>query len=130
MLNRRLFLRAGAGALVAAPAFIAWPALAQTLNLGTQWNIREVSVSGNVSFTGTWTLRPGSKTFDAQWRQDGTSNTAEDVIDFVEQNGEEVILYRQGLNGRYIGKVEAGGRQIRGTATWYTPRDYWTAEIE
>lgn len=129
MLSRRKLFQAAAGAFLAAPAFISSRAPARGFYLGWKWNVVEVSVSANQRFVGTWTLRPGTSTFDAEWRMESTGQMLHDTIEFSGYSQGRVTLLRRSLNGRYIGRISPDGRSIEGDATWYKNGDHWTAEI-
>lgn len=94
--------------------------------LGNQWQVTEC-----YGWSGTWTRRPNTNTFDAFWRHtNGTS--ASDVIDLKSWNTttNEVVLYRRNLNGYYKAFYNAGSRSlVNGTASWYPAGQGWSAII-
>ncbi len=122
MRTHRRFLLAALAAIVTAPA-----ALAQGFDLGSSWRVTEYSSDGR-RFDGTWT-RVGERTFRARWRDSSNGQSIEDTIRFVALRGNEVVLHRAGLNGRYYGRLSPDGRTIEGRASWYRGNDYWTAEV-
>jgi hypothetical protein len=97
-------------------------------DLGKSWEVQERSASGNV-YKGVWT-RSGPRSFKAQWRDPVTGNTISDTIEFESQNGNAVVLFRNGLKGRYFGTLSPDGRSIQGSASWYGRGDRWSAEIK
>lgn len=92
-------------------------------HLGRVWSVNEDG------WIGTWTRRGDSHTFDAHWRHpDGRE--VRDVLVLEKREGDVVVIYREGMKGRYTGRVEAGGRRIiQGTATWFNANQRWSAEI-
>lgn len=122
LLNRRWAVFGTAVAL-------ATPALAQPgFDLGAYWQVEEVSRT--VYWTGIWTRRGTSRTFDANWTEKRSRQTVADVLEFRGLRGGEVVLHRRHLNGEYFGRVAPDGRSIRGSASWYDADAYWTAVIE
>ncbi len=132
-LDRRLFLQAGASALLVSPA------LAQSVpggpgnsdfNLGRTWRVIESGVNGFL-WEGTWTRRGDSNFFLAHWREVRKSGgELRDTIEFKGVNGDEVQLYRVSLNGYYYGKLNAERTKIvSGRASWYAAGDSWNADI-
>jgi hypothetical protein len=99
-----------------------------SFDLGQRWQVREVSASGPV-FDGVWT-RTGPRSFAAEWRQVGSREVIRDIIDVESLNGDAVVLYRRGLNGRYFGTLSADGRFVSGHASWYGAGDNWSAATE
>lgn len=93
-------------------------------SLGSVWKVTECC-----GWTGTWTRRAGTNTFDAKWRHtNGT--TAQDVIILQSWNKYDgkIILKRQAINGTYAGKIDTRNRKITGgTASWYKAGDTWSA---
>jgi hypothetical protein len=92
--------------------------------LGSVWQVTECC-----GWTGTWTRRPGTNTFDAKWRHtNGT--TAQDVITLQSWHkyAGTITLKRQSINGTYTGTVNTQTRKItQGTASWYQPGETWSA---
>jgi hypothetical protein len=109
------------------PPASAPPAAQAPFDLGTRWVVREVSDDGRV-FDGTWT-RSGPRSFSAQWRDTVTGETISDAIEFESQTGNAIVLFRQGLKGRYFGTLSPDGRIVQGSASWYPPGARWSAEI-
>lgn len=97
-------------------------------DIGQRWQVREVSASG-LLFDGVWT-RTGPRSFAAEWRQVGARDVIRDTIDVESLNGDTVVLYRRGLNGRYFGTLSADGRFVSGHASWYGAGDNWSGVIE
>ena len=130
MLTKRSFLSLGAG-LIAAPAIVTGArAQAPTLDLGRYWKVIEASAArADLIWNGTWTRRGDTNVFDAHWRVDKTGEEVSDVIEFIDQKGDAIALFRRQLNGRYHGRVHPDGRHIAGSATWYRNGDAWTAEV-
>jgi hypothetical protein len=93
-------------------------------SLGNVWKVTECC-----GWTGTWTRRAGTNTFDAKWRHtNGT--TAQDIITLQSWNKYDgkVVLKRQAINGTYTGTIDTRNRKITGgTASWYKPGDTWSA---
>jgi hypothetical protein len=93
-------------------------------SLGSVWQVTECC-----GWSGTWTRRAGTNTFDAKWRHtNGT--TAQDVITLQSWNKYDgkIILKRQSINGTYTGTVNTQTRKItQGTASWYKAGDTWSA---
>lgn len=89
--------------------------------LGTQLKIKEVA--GSTVYNGTWTRRPGTDIFDAQW------GGIKDVIEIESVNGNEIVLYRHGNKGRYYGTLSPDGSQVSGTADWYKSDWYWNGTV-
>ena len=92
--------------------------------LGSVWQVTECC-----GWTGTWTRRAGTNTFDARWRNTNGSQ-AQDVITLLSWNKttNEVVLQRPSINGTYRATVNPAARTItRGTATWYPAGEKWSA---
>ncbi len=99
------------------------------LDLGRVWMVREYMPDGSV-YQGTWTRRPRSPIFDAEWVYSATGGIARDVIEFRSVDDGQVVLYRNGLRQFYYGNLSRDGTRINhGTADWYAPGNYWTAVI-
>jgi len=96
------------------------------VTLGNLWQVTECC-----GWSGTWTRRPNTNTFDAVWRHtNGTS--AADVIELKTWNKttNEVTLFRQSMNGSYKAFYNASNRTlINGTTTWYPAGQTWSAII-
>jgi hypothetical protein len=96
------------------------------LTLGNTWQVTECC-----GWTGTWTRRPNTNTFDASWRHtNGTS--AVDVIQLKswDTSTNEVTLYRQSMNGSYKAKYNPNSKTFtNGTTTWYPAGQVWSAVI-
>jgi hypothetical protein len=107
---------------------IASSAQAQGDELGFEWSVHE-EVPGGRFWEGTWRRRGMSNVFDARWRDSETGGIVRDVIEVRSFTGGSVALYRRGNGGTYAGEVSAGGRRIRGTASWYPQGAFWTARI-
>ncbi|TLU84652.1 MAG: hypothetical protein FDX30_04950 [Chlorobium sp.] len=86
---------------------------------GQVLNVTEVA--GGAVYNGTWTRRPGTDIFDAVW-----NGTIRDVIEIESVNGNTIVFYRYGNNGRYYGSWSEDG-SISGTASWYAEGWYWVA---
>jgi hypothetical protein len=93
----------------------------QTDTLGNKWIINEIG-----KYFGTWTRRKGTNTFDAEWN----NGSIRDTIDIESVNGDQVVLYRHGNNGRYYGTIAPDGKSIQGTASWYEKGWSWSATIK
>ena len=103
---------------------IASAARAQGDDLGFEWIVHEELPDGR-TWEGTWRRRGMSNVFDAEW----SNGSVRDVIELRNQNGASVTLYRKGNNGTYFGRISRDGRHIRGTASWYPARAFWSARI-
>ncbi len=81
------------------------------------------------AWSGVWRGRrdtPG--VFDARWTN-AAGKEVTDVIEIRSVDGTAIVLFRRGLNGTYSGTISEDGRQVRGTASWYSPDEQWTADI-
>ena len=134
-LDRRLFLQAGASALLVSPA------LAQNVpggttgdsasfKLGRSWRVTESGANG-LLWEGTWTRRAETNFFDAHWREvRRNAGEIRDIIEFKSLNGDEVQLFRVSLNGHYYGKLNPDRTKVlNGRASWYATGDVWNADI-
>jgi hypothetical protein len=91
--------------------------------LGNTLNVREVA--GGDVYDGTWTRRAGTDVFDAVW-----NGSVRDVIEIESVNGNRIVLYRHGNNGRYSGTLSADGSRVTaGTANWYAAGWFWSATV-
>lgn len=96
------------------------------LRLGNTWQVTECC-----GWTGTWTRRPATNTFDAAWRHTNGA-AARDIITLTQWNKQtgEVVLTRAGNNGTYKGTFDATtGRILRGQASWYPAGQQWSASL-
>jgi hypothetical protein len=94
------------------------------LTLGSVWQVTECC-----GWTGTWTRRAGTNTFDARWRHTNGSQ-AQDVITLQSWNRatNEVVLARPSINGTYRATVNPSARTLtNGTASWYPAGEKWSA---
>lgn len=94
------------------------------LTLGSVWQVQECC-----GWSGTWTRRAGTNTFDAKWRHTNGSQ-AQDVITLQSWNKAtgEVVLKRQNLNGTYKAILNPSARTLtNGTASWYPAGEKWSA---
>jgi hypothetical protein len=94
------------------------------LTLGSVWQVQECC-----GWSGTWTRRAGTNTFDARWRHTNGSQ-AQDVITLQSWNKatNEVVLKRQNLNGTYKATLNLQARTLtNGTASWYPAGEKWSA---
>lgn len=94
------------------------------LTIGSVWQVQECC-----GWSGTWTRRAGTNTFDARWRHTNGSQ-AQDVITLQSWNKatNEVVLKRQNLNGTYKATVNPSARTLtNGTASWYPAGQKWSA---
>jgi hypothetical protein len=132
-ISRRLLLQSAASALIVSPALaqnspggaIRGPAF----NLGRIWKVTETSPNGP-HWEGTWTRSGETNFFQAYWKEQRVNKEeVRDVIEFKRMTGRQVELFRASLNGSYTGTIGSDNRTIKGTASWYGPNDYWTAEI-
>ena len=97
---------------------------AELLSLGSVWQVQECC-----GWSGTWTRRAGTNTFDARWRHTNGSQ-AQDVITLQSWNKStnEIVLKRQNLNGTYKAVVNPAARTLtNGTASWYPAGEKWSA---
>jgi len=103
---------------------LARPQGGDLLTLGSVWQVTECC-----GWSGTWTRRAGTNTFDARWRHTNGSQ-AQDVITLQSWNKttNEIVLQRPSINGTYRATVNPATRSItRGTATWYPAGEIWSA---
>ena len=94
------------------------------LTLGSVWQVQECC-----GWSGTWTRRAGTNTFDARWRHTNGSQ-AQDVITLQSWNKStnEVVLVRPSINGTYRAVVNPSARTLtNGTASWYPAGEKWIA---
>jgi hypothetical protein len=94
------------------------------LTLGSVWQVTECC-----GWSGTWTRRAGTNTFDAKWRHTNGSQ-AQDVITLQSWNKttNEVVLVRPSINGTYRAVVNPSARALtNGTASWYPAGEKWSA---
>jgi len=95
-----------------------------TSTLGSVWQVTECC-----GWSGTWTRRAGTNTFDAKWRHTNGSQ-AQDVITLQSWNKttNEVVLLRPSINGTYRAVVNPSARTLtNGTASWYPAGEKWSA---
>jgi len=106
-------------------------------DLGTKWTI--IEKGDGTTYTGTWTMRDDGKTFDASWffpdgkavlTRDRTTGKQTKVSEITVEsvNGNQIVLFRRAVNGRYIGTIAADGVHITGTRSWNEGN--WIATIE
>jgi hypothetical protein len=99
------------------------PARGSPLDLGSVWQVKEGP------FTGTWTRRELTDTFDAVWMGPGGQKVT-DEIRFESADCGRIILFRTGTKGRYHGKLSTDRTRIEnGTAEWFEPEHTWSATI-
>lgn len=94
------------------------------LSLGNIWHVTECC-----GWSGTWTRRAGTNTFDAKW-QHTNGTPVQDVLTLLSWNKVtgQITLSRQGNGGTYTGKIDTGNRRIlQGTASWYPAGANWSA---
>jgi hypothetical protein len=94
------------------------------LTLGSVWQVTECC-----GWSGTWTRRAGTNTFDAKWRHTNGSQ-AQDVITLQSWNKStnEIVLKRPSINGTYRATVNPSARTLtNGTASWYPAGEKWSA---
>ncbi|MET0278940.1 MAG: caspase family protein [Pseudorhodoplanes sp.] len=106
---------------------IAEPKPLPPLDIGNRWIVTEGD-QHRIGFEGVWT-RTGPRTFKAEWRAVGSNGTASDTIRIESQQGNVVVLYREGTKGRYFGTISNDGKFLQGHASWTGPGYRWTAEI-
>jgi hypothetical protein len=97
---------------------------AELLSLGSVWQVQECC-----GWSGTWTRRAGTNTFDARWRHTNGSQ-AQDVITLQSWNKStsEIVLKRQNLSGTYKATVNPAAKTLtNGTASWYPAGEKWSA---
>jgi hypothetical protein len=79
-------------------------------------------------WTGTWTRRGDSNTFDAEWKGAG-GQTVKDELTLEPGSSNQVVLFRKGTNGRYRGQLSSDGTKVEsGTADWF--KGNWSATID
>lgn len=88
-------------------------------NLGSIWTVTE-SCGGEL-WTGVWTRREGSSTFDAVWKSSrGKKRTS--IVGISEISDGRIKLYREDTHGYYDGLISHDGKRvINGWASWYEP---------
>ena len=92
--------------------------------LGRVWNVNDGG------WTGTWTRRGSSDRFDAVWRNPSSGQEVRDEIVFESITGNQIVLYRTGMKGRYRGNLSTDRTMVEnGTADWYPPGVTWSATI-
>jgi len=97
---------------------------ADMMKLGSVWQVQECC-----GWSGTWTRRAGTNTFDAKWRHTNGSQ-AQDVITLQSWNkaNNEIELVRPSINGTYRATVNPSARTLtNGTASWYPAGEKWSA---
>ncbi len=94
--------------------------------LGSQWQVTECC-----GWSGTWTRRPNTNVFDAVWRHtNGSSASGVVELKSWNQSTNEVIIYRQSMNGSYKAQYNPTSRTLtNGTTTWYPAGQIWSAII-
>lgn len=96
----------------------------QTSFPGRVWRVHEAS--SELFYDGVWTRRGSSNTFDAEWTGTGITDT----ITIESVSGDQVILFRSGNSGKYVGRLSPDRKRIvSGTMSW-APTFNWTATIE
>lgn len=90
---------------------------------GAVWTVVEAGPSA--TYYGVWVVRDDGKTLDASW-SDGAIT---DVIEIDSIEGDEITLYREGIDGYYYGFISPDGQDIYGTASWYDSESAWEASI-
>ena len=94
--------------------------------LGNQWQVTECC-----GWSGTWTRRPNTNTFDAVWRHTNGS-TASGTVELRSWNRvtNEVVVFRQSMNGSYKAFYNPTNKTLtNGTTTWYPAGQGWSAII-
>jgi hypothetical protein len=97
-------------------------------SLGNVWLVKECC-----GWTGTWTRRAGTNTFDAKWKHtNGTVVTDEITLIGWNTVTNEVVLSRKSINGgSYKAIYSAASKTLtNGTATWYPAGQSWSAAIQ
>ena len=91
--------------------------------LGQVWQVSDYG------WTGVWTRRPGTRTFDAVWK-DVSGREVRDEIIHESTIGDQIVLFRKGTNGRYRGILSRDRRRVEnGTAEWVSGGPGWSATI-
>jgi hypothetical protein len=96
----------------------------EMMSLGSVWQVTECC-----GWSGTWTRRAGTNTFDARWRHTNGSQ-AQDVITLQSwsKTSNEIVLQRPSINGTYRATVNPSARTLTdGTASWYPAGEKWSA---
>jgi hypothetical protein len=95
--------------------------------LGNVWQVTECC-----GWSGVWTRRPNTNIFDAVWRiTNGTSATGFVEIKSWNSATNEVIIFRQAMNGSYKAIYNPSTRKLtNGTTTWYAAGQEWSAVIQ
>ena len=94
---------------------------ATPLNLGPVLTVVE-----NGAWKGTWTRRPGTQIFDAVWSHP-QGGEIHDVLEIESMQGNRVVLYRRGNQGRYYGQIAPDGHSLQGTMSWNDGGSSWRA---
>jgi hypothetical protein len=95
-------------------------------SLGSVWQVTECC-----GWSGTWTRRTNTNIFDAVWRHTNGAG-ATGVVELKSWNSitNEVVLYRQSMNGYYKAFYNPSQRTLKnGTTTWYPAGQGWSAVI-
>jgi hypothetical protein len=96
-------------------------------DLGSLWRIREANPQGQ-GCDGVWQRRPGTRTFDARWQCVG--GPVVDVVRIESVAGDQVIVYREGTNGRYTLTLSPDRRRIVAGRIGWAPDWTLTGTIE
>lgn len=99
---------------------------AELLTLGSTWAVVECC-----GWTGTWTRRPGSNTFDGRWTgPNGMVATDTMTLLSWDKRTNRIVIARTNNNGRYWGIVNtANGTISNGGTSWYPAGASWSATM-
>lgn len=96
-------------------------------DLGSVWRIREANPQGQ-GCDGIWQRRPGTQVFDARWQCLGGPVTG--VVRIESVNGNEVVVSREGMEGRYTLTLSPDRRRIVSGRIAWGPDWTFTGTIE
>ena len=98
---------------------------AELKTLGSVWDIVECC-----GWTGKWTRRPGTNTFDARWTGNGMIATDTLTLQGWDKRTNRIVLHRTNNNGTYWGVLNpANGTITNGGTSWYPAGATWSATL-
>ncbi len=98
----------------------------ELLTLGSTWEVVECC-----GWTGTWTRRRGTNTFDGRWvGPNGMIATDTMTLLAWDKRTNRIIIGRTNNNGTYWGVVNTGNGMISsGGTSWYPAGASWSAKM-
>ncbi len=98
----------------------------ELLRLGSSWSVTECC-----GWTGVWTRRPGTNTFDARWTgPNGMIATDTMTLRGWDKATNRIVISRQNNNGTYWGVVNPANWTIgSGGTSWYPAGATWSAQM-